>query len=89
MAVTVSGFTRTVTTCVIPGGAAGTHVVHGDLDASGDTLLSVRHCSASLVTNTDLTSEFSITGHNTIANVGGTSTANNFLVVTWAKATTE
>jgi len=86
MSLVISGFTRVVAVSVIPGGAAGDHTVEGDLDASGDTLLSVRHVSGDLVTNADLTAEFSITGHNLINNVAGTNTTGDFLVVTFVKA---
>jgi hypothetical protein len=89
MSVTLRGFTHTVRVTVVPGGAAGAFAIDGDLDASGDTLLSVRRCSNDLTTNADLTAEFSITGHNAITNVGGTASTGHFLVVTYAKATTE
>ncbi|MFW6079538.1 MAG: hypothetical protein ACODAE_07955 [Gemmatimonadota bacterium] len=74
-----------VATTVIPGGAAGAHRIDGDLDASGDTLISVRHVSDDLETNDDLTGEFSVTGHNEITN-DTTDTSGDFLVVTYAKA---
>lgn len=85
MAVTLAGFPHTVATSVIPGGAVGAHVIDGDLDATGDTLLSVTHVSADLTTNADLTSEFSVTGFNEITNTT-TATTGDFLVVTYAKA---
>lgn len=83
---TLSGFSRDVAVTVISGDVAGAHQIDGDLDASGDTLLSVRHVSDDLVTNADLTSEFSVTGLNTISNVGGTDTTGDFLVVTYAQS---
>lgn len=86
MAVTLRGLPRMVAVCVIPGGAAGAHVIDGDLDASGDVLLSVRHVSADFVTNDDLTAEFSVTAYNTIDNTAGTATTGDYLVVTYAKA---
>jgi len=89
MSITIRDLNRTISVAVIPGGAAGAHVIDGDLDASGDTLLSVRHISSDLTTNADLTAEFSITGLNTIDNSAGTDTSGDFLVVTYAKATGE
>lgn len=87
MGVTLSGFPRTIATAIVPGGAAGNHQVPGDLQA-GDDLISVRHVSGDLVTNADLTAEFTIpAGSNaTINNAAGTVTTGDFLVVTWAKA---
>lgn len=86
MAVTLKGLPRTVAVTVNVGAVAGDHVIDGDLDASGDVLISVRHVSADFVTNTDITAEFTITGYNTINNAAGTSTAGNYIVVTYAKA---
>lgn len=88
MAITYTDLTRTVAVTVTPGGAVGAHTLDGDLDSSGDTLLSVRHISADLATNADLTGEFSISGYNEITNTT-TDTTGDFLVVTYAKATDE
>jgi hypothetical protein len=87
MAVTLSGFPRLVEVAVIPGAAAGTtFLVPGNIKA-GDTLLSVRHVSANLVTNADITANGSIPadteGRVTVATTNST---GNFLVITWAKA---
>lgn len=87
MSVTVSGYNKTVATAVIPGGAAGAHTIPGDLDAANDVLVSVVEDAAGVLT--DRTSEFSITGHNTIDNALGTDTTGDFLIVTYAKATGE
>ncbi len=86
MAVTLKGLPRTVAVTVNVGKAAGAHTIDGDLDASGDVLISVRHVSADFVTNADITAEFSITGYNTIDNTAGTNTTGNYIVVTYAKA---
>lgn len=86
MAETLRGLPRNVAVTVVPGGAAGAHVLDGALDASGAVLLSVRHVSGSFGTNADLTSEFTVTALNTISNVGGTDTTGDFLVVTYARA---
>lgn len=86
MAITLAGLPRTVAVSVTPGGAAGDHTIDGDLDASGDVLLSVRHVSDDFVTNADLTAEFTVAGHNLINNDLGTVTTGDFLVVTYAKA---
>lgn len=84
---TISGFPRAIQSAVIPGGPAGDHSVPGALNA-GDDLISVRHISSDLVTNADLTAEFSIVAgtSNTINNDAGTTTADDFLIVTWAEA---
>lgn len=63
------------------GGAAGNITITGI--AVNDSLISVLvfTTAASIASVADLTSEFSITAANTINNTGGTSTANNQLVV--------
>jgi len=84
---TISGFSRTVGCCLIPGGAVGEHVVQGNL-APGDTLLSVEHITdGDPPTRVDRTAEFAITAgeHNTIENIT-TDTTGDFLHVLWAKA---
>lgn len=83
MAITVSGYNRLVAVTVIPGAAAGTHTVGGDLDA-GDDLVSVVEDAAG--TMTDRTAEFSISGYNEIDNTAGTDTTGDFLIVTYRKA---
>jgi len=91
--VTIRGLPYTVRTTVVPGHTPpGSIVIDGMMDATA-VLLSVRHVSANLVTNTDVTADYEITGLNTIASVGGaTPTAPNsvanFLVVTWARPAT-
>jgi len=82
----LTGLKRRMAVTTIPGDVAGAHQIDGALAASGDTLISVRHVSSDLVTNADLTAEFSVTGLNTISNVGGTDTSGDFLVVTYVKA---
>lgn len=86
MAVTLSGYTRTVAVAVIPGGAVGTHALPGDVDASGDDLVSVVQDSSGVLT--DLTSEFSISGYNELTNTT-TDTTGDFLIVTYAKAASQ
>lgn len=78
---------------IVQGGAAGDITVNGIKAA--DTLLSVQMVVTAVdgtygftVTNAsgaDRTSEFSITADNTINNTGGTTSANNKLVVCWAR----
>lgn len=85
MSTTIRGIPRTIAVTAIPGGLAGTHVLDGHLFASGSLLISVRQVGATMATaGTDLTSEFSISGHNTITNSGGTVTTGDFLIVTYA-----
>ncbi len=67
MAVTLAGLPRTVAVTVFPGGAAGaTFNIDGDLDASGDVIVSARHVSADFVTNADITANASVAGHNRV-----------------------
>lgn len=87
MSITVSGYNKTVAVSVIPGGAAGAHTIHGDLDAANDSLVSVVEDAAGVLT--DRSAEFSITGYNTIDNTAGTDTTGDFLIVTYVKATGE
>lgn len=87
MAITVSGYNRTVAVAVIPGGAAGAHTIQGDLDAANDDLVSVVEDAAGVLT--DRTVEFSVTGYNTIDNTAGTDTTGDFLIVTYLKAAGE
>lgn len=84
---TISGFSRTTATAVIPGGAVGVHNVPGGI-SDGDTLVAVtRLTDAVPPVPTNLTAEFSIPAgtegqiSNTI-----TVTTGDFLVVTWIKA---
>jgi len=66
---------------LIDGGAAGDHTVTGI--KTDDTLVAVLFIDATDASETysDLTSEFSITGDNTINNAGGTDTSGGGLVV--------
>lgn len=73
--------TGLVKATIIAGGAAGDHTVTG-IRAS-DALVAalfVDFTDAS-ETGSDITGEFSITGDNTINNVGGTDTSGGFLIV--------
>lgn len=72
---------RQVKFFVADGAAAGNVTVTGI--ATTDTLLfvGVFTTKASIATFADLTAEFTITATNTINNTGGTSTANNQLIV--------
>jgi len=83
MTITAPGFPRPIATAIIPGGAAGDHKLPGWAPKSSDSLISVTHISADLVTRQDLTAEFSIIDAGTIDNTAGTDTAGNFLVATW------
>lgn len=68
---------------LIDGGAAGNHTVTGI--ALGDQLLHVLHNTAG--TLADLTSEFSISAADTIANAGGTATTSDQLLVVYLDLT--
>lgn len=73
----------------IAGGAAGALTVSGI--AVGDELVAVlrldRDATASNINLTTLTSEFSITDTDTIANAGGTNTTGDALLVLWLDLT--
>ncbi|MFW6331218.1 MAG: hypothetical protein ACOC3J_05795 [Gemmatimonadota bacterium] len=83
MAINLYGFDRTAAVTIIPGGSAGAHTIDGDLDASGDELVSVYMDASG--TLSDLTAEFSISGHNEIDNAAGTDSTGNYLIVTYLK----
>lgn len=81
--VPVGAFTQSIVT----GGSAGDLTLTGV--ATGDTLIGVIEIdgAGSDVTDVvDLTSEFSITGADTINNTGGTDTTGSKLLVTWFDA---
>ena len=66
---------------VVAGGAAGNITVTGI--ATTDHLVSVVHLDLGANAETDLTSEFTISAANTINNAGGTSSANDTLLITY------
>ena len=70
----------TVDQKLIAGASAGDHTVTGV--ASGDHLVGVMHYTAG-TSLADLTSEFTISGANTINNDTGTDTSSDQLLVTW------
>lgn len=70
---------------LIAGGAAGDHTVTGI--ASGDELVAVWEQDGTSGILTDLTSEFSIAGADTINNGGGTDTTGDQLVVEYLDLT--
>lgn len=81
---TISGFTRPISTAVIPGAAAGNHAVPGKI-RDGDTLVAVTQVTdADPPVPTDRTAEFSISAgeEGQIENTT-TDTTGDFLVVTW------
>lgn len=86
MSNTISGFTKVVGCCLIPGGPVGEHAVQGNLK-DGDTLLSVEHITdGAPPTRVDRTAEFSITaGKGGVIENTTTDTTGDFLHVLWAK----
>jgi hypothetical protein len=69
---------------VVTGAAAGSHTVTGI--ATADSIRSVIYYpgAGTSVTNvTDITSEFTITGANTVSNAGFTNTTGGKFIVTW------
>lgn len=83
--ITAPGWTRAIGVAIIPGGAAGGHVLSGPINA-GDDILAVKHLSADLVTLADITAEFTIAGSNALDNALGTVTTGDFILVVWAQA---
>lgn len=75
------------TTASVAGGAAGDHTVTGI--TTDDEILEVISENTTSGVSTNLTSEFSITGTNTINNAGGTSTAGAVLFVRYLDASAE
>ncbi|MDZ4307554.1 hypothetical protein [Allopontixanthobacter sp.] len=84
---TISGFSRPVTTAVIPGGVVGDHAVPGGIK-DGDTLVAVTQLTDAVPpVPTDRTAEFSISaGTSDQVENTTTDTTGAFLVVTWVKA---
>jgi hypothetical protein len=84
----VKAVAASVKQAVIAGGAAGNHTVAGL--ATTDRLVSVivldRDGTAANINLVNLTSEFTITAANTIANADGTATTGDALLVTWESA---
>jgi hypothetical protein len=85
MSLTISGLPRLVGVTVIPGSTVGTYDVPGSF-GDGCTLLSVRHVSADLVTNADITGNASIpAGTQGRIAVATTNSTGNFLVITYLR----
>ncbi len=82
--ITAPGWTRSIGSAIIPGAVAGDVTVPGPLNLDDDILV-VLHLTADLVTNADLTSEFSLDGANLINNDAGTDSSGDFLLVVWAE----
>lgn len=84
----IKSVTGGVATAVVAGAAAGNVTVTGITTA--DRLVSVirlnRDATAANIDISDLTSEFSITAANTIANTGGTNTTGDSLLVIYERA---
>lgn len=81
--ITPFGFPGPIQGVVTPGGAVGDHRVGNvPLPKVGDSLIAVRHLSTDLVTNADLTAEFSITADGVITNTT-TVTTGDYLLVIW------
>lgn len=82
---TISGFSKPIGCCIIPGGAVGEHAVQGNIKP-GDTLLSVEHIvEGDPPTRTDRTAEFSISATKAgVIENDTTDTTGDFLHVLWA-----
>ena len=77
-----SGIHDRQVTRFVTGGVAGDHTVPGI--NLGDGLIRVDHITTLVAaTSVDRTSEFTITGPNTINNTGGTDTSSDLLYVTY------
>lgn len=87
MSVTQFGFPRLIGHAIIPGGAAGTFDVQGDIKA-GDTLLAVAQITtANPPVPTDILADASIpAGTSGRVEVGDVDTTGSFILISWAKA---
>ena len=82
---TLSGFSKPIGCCLIPGGVVGEHKLSGNLKP-GCTLLSVEHITdGAPPTRVDRTAEFSITaGKNATIQNTTTNTTGGYLHVLWS-----
>ena len=81
----VSGRPVDLKTMFVAGGVAGPLACPAGTILSTDEIVSVaRFTTADFTPGTDLTDEFSVTDDDEIDNTGGTSTANQLLLVTYA-----
>ena len=72
---------------VAPGGAAGTLTCVGGIKV-GDKIIQALAVNAVTVATAplDLTSEFTVTGTNTVSNAAGTATTSCFVMIVYARA---
>lgn len=81
----ISGKPGDVKTMFVAGAVAGALACPAGTIGANDEIISVaRFTTATFAPGTDLTAEFSVTAADTISNVGGTSTAGQLLLVTYA-----
>ncbi len=81
----ISGKPGDVKTMFVAGGVAGALACPAGTILADDEIISVaRFTTASFAPGTDLTDEFTVTDDDEIDNTGGTSTAGQLLLVTYA-----
>lgn len=78
----LEGMSKPLGFAVVPGGAAASDLYPVPGINPADTIVSVLHVSDDLVTNTDVTSEASITDADTIQ-LTTTNTTGDYVVVVW------
>lgn len=79
---TLDGVGKPFGMAVAPGAAATADITPISGIDTADSLVAVRHISADLVTNADVTAEASITGADTVQ-LSTTDTSGAFVVVVW------
>lgn len=81
----ISGRPRDLKTMYVAGGVAGVLACPAGTIKATDEIVSVaRFTTATFAPGTDLTAEFSVNAADSIKNTGGTSTAGQLLLVTYA-----
>lgn len=81
----VEGYPTPFGCAIVPGSAPGAMSPVPGINVE-DTLIAVRHVSADLVTNADVTADFTITSADQVTNGGIVDTTGNFIIVVWKEA---
>jgi hypothetical protein len=84
MSVTQSGFPRTISTAIVPGGPIGNFRVPGI--QAGDTLLAVNSVTSGLVPTNQLANASIPAGTSDTVAIATVNTTGSWLLVTWAAA---
>lgn len=84
MPMIIQGFPQPLEMSVVHGGAAATGLRKMAGVQPGDTLVNVRHISADLVTNADVTSDASVSAPDEIT-LALTDTTGDFVLAVWQR----